>query len=101
LGKSHLLIGQVDDAMPLLRKAAAMKSRNLVCSSEAGGRSVLKVRSKRQGPSLPDGQIEAGDELSGIRAWEPFRNPKFTTLHDRTVIQGLRNAGFPEEVVAQ
>jgi len=41
------------------------------------------------------------NSIAKIRGWLPYKNPQFQVLHDRTMIQGLRNAGFPEEVAAQ
>jgi hypothetical protein len=41
------------------------------------------------------------NSVARIRAHVWYRNPQFQVLHDRTVVQGLRNAGFPEEVAAR
>ena len=41
------------------------------------------------------------NSVAKIRGWILYKNPQFTALHDRTIIQGLRNIGFPEEVAAQ
>ena len=102
LGKCHLLLGQVDEAMPA-SKGGDAESCNLVCSSEAHGRAWSKRRNREARTELAQ-MVKLTPEMNSaarIRGREPYRNPQFTALHDRTIIQGLRNAGFPEEVATQ
>jgi hypothetical protein len=40
------------------------------------------------------------NSVARIRGWAIYQNPQFQVLHDETIIQGLRNAGFPREVAA-
>ena len=41
------------------------------------------------------------NSVAKVRAFIWYGNPQFQVLHDKTIIQGLRNIGFPEEVAAQ
>jgi hypothetical protein len=36
------------------------------------------------------------NSIARIRDLKWYRNPRFQDLHDKTIIQGLRNIGFPE-----
>jgi TolB-like protein/class 3 adenylate cyclase/Flp pilus assembly protein TadD len=103
LGKCHLLLGNVDEAMPLLRKSAAMIPGSWAIHLKLAGALGLKgetdearaeaVEMVRRKPDM--------NSVARVRGYVWYRNPQFQVLHDRTVIQGLRNAGFPEEVAAQ
>jgi hypothetical protein len=41
------------------------------------------------------------NSVARVRDFVFYRNPQFQALHDLTIIQGVRNTGFPEEVAAQ
>jgi hypothetical protein len=41
------------------------------------------------------------NSVARIRGLNLYRNARFQTFHDTTIIQGLRNIEFPEEVAAQ
>jgi adenylate cyclase len=102
-GKCHLLLGQVDEAMPLLRKAEAIIPGFWALHLKLAGALGLKGE-------IDEARAEAAEmvrlkpdmnSVARVRGHVWYRNPQFQVLHDRTVIQGLRNAGFPEEVAAQ
>ena len=38
----------------------------------------------------------AMNSIGRIRDLKWYRNPQFQALHDKTIIQGLRNINFPE-----
>jgi len=103
LGKCHLLLGQVDEAMPLLRKAATMNPGLWMVHLKLAG--ALGLNGELQEARAELAQLVKlkpdFNSVARIRAWLPYKNPQFTILHDRTLIQGLRNAGFPEEVAAK
>jgi hypothetical protein len=103
LGKCHLLLGHVDEAMPLLRKAAAMIPGSWAIHLKLAGALGFKGE-------IEEARAEAAEmvrrkpdmnSVARVRGYVWYRNPQFQVLHDRTVIQGLRNAGFPEEFAAQ
>ena len=103
LGKCHLLLGQVDEAMSLLRKAVAMNPGIWFAHLKLAGALGLKGELEEARAELAQ-MVKLKPETNSvarIRTWEPYRNPQFTALHDRTIIQGLRNAGFPEQVATQ
>jgi len=41
------------------------------------------------------------NSVARIRGLNFYRNTRFQTFHDKTIIQGLRSIAFPEEVAAQ
>jgi TolB-like protein/Tfp pilus assembly protein PilF len=103
LGKCHLLLGHVDEAMPLLRKAEAIIPGYWAIHLKLAGALGLKGE-------IDEARAKAAEmvrlkpdmnSVARVRGYVWYRNPQFQVLHDRTVIQGLRNAGFPEEVAAQ
>jgi tetratricopeptide (TPR) repeat protein len=103
LGKCYLLLGQLDEAMPLLRKAAAMNPGLWMVHLKLAG--ALGLNGELQEARAELAQLVKlkpdFNSVAKIRGWVLYKNPQFTILHDRTIIQGLRNAGFPEEVAAQ
>jgi adenylate cyclase len=103
LGKCYLLLGQVDEAMPLLRKAAAMQPGLWMVHLKLAGALGLKGEIEEARAELAR-LVKLKPEFNSIakiRGWLPYKNPQFQVLHDRTLIQGLRNAGFPEEVAVR
>jgi adenylate cyclase len=103
LGKCYLLLGQVDEAMPLLRKAAAMQPGLWMVHLKLAGALGLKGEIEEARAELAQ-LVKLKPEFNSIakiRGWLPYKNPQFQVLHDRTLIQGLRNAGFPEEVAVR
>jgi adenylate cyclase len=103
LGKCHLLLGQVDEAMPWLRKAEAISPAAWFVHLKLAGALGLKGEIEGARAELAE-MVRLKPDMNSvarIRGYVWYRNPQFQVLHDRTVIQGLRNAGFPEEVAAQ
>jgi len=102
LGKCHLLLGNVDEALPLFRKADAMMPGAWTIHLKLAGALGLKGQIDEARAELAE-VIRLKPDLNSVarvRGYVWYRNPQFQVLHDRTVIQGLRNAGFPEEVAA-
>jgi adenylate cyclase len=99
LGRSHLLLGHVDQSIDLLRKAyaanpqigpdlwlaAALGLRGDLDEARAALAEWLKFK-----PKL--------NSLARLRASLPSTvNPQFLALREKTVEVGLRRAGIPEE----
>jgi TolB-like protein/class 3 adenylate cyclase/Tfp pilus assembly protein PilF len=103
LGKCHLFLGHVGEALNLFRKG------------EAATPSVWYVHLKLAGTlgligNLDEARAQAAEmvrlnpkmnSVARIRGLNWYRNARFQTFHDTTIIQGLRNIEFPEEVAAQ
>jgi adenylate cyclase len=103
LGKCHLLLGQVDEAMPLLRKAEAIDPASWFVHLKLAGALGLKGETEAARAELAE-MVRLKPDMNSVarvRGFVWYRNPQFQLLHDRTIIQGVRNAGFPEEVAAQ
>jgi TolB-like protein/class 3 adenylate cyclase/Flp pilus assembly protein TadD len=103
LGKCHLLLGEVDEAMPLLRKAQAIIPGYWGIHLKLAGALGLKGEIEEAKAALAE-LVRLRPDLNSVarvRGIPYYRDPQFQVLHDRTVIRGLRNAGFPEEVAAQ
>jgi adenylate cyclase len=104
LGKCLLLAGHdPEEALSYFRKAQASNPGIWYTHLKLAGTLGLLGR-------LDEARAEATEmvrlkpdmnSVARIRGWVLYKNPQFTVLHDRTIIQGLRNAGFPEEVAAQ
>jgi class 3 adenylate cyclase/TolB-like protein len=103
LGKCQLFLGHIDDALNFFRRA------------EAGNPGVWWVHLKLAGTlglmgNIEEAKAEAAEmvrlnpkmnSVTRIRVLKWYRNPQFQALHDKTIIQGLRNIGFPEETASQ
>jgi hypothetical protein len=104
LGKCHLIAGHnVDEALALFRKGQAANPGIWWIHLKLAGTLGLKGE-------IEEARAEAAEmvklkadmnSVARVRGYVWYRNPQFQVLHDRTIIQGLRNAGFPEEVAAQ
>ena len=99
LGRCHLLVGHIDQAMDFLRKAYAANPRSgpdLWLAAALGLKGDLddaKARLAEWRKFHP--QLSS---LAGVRASLPFpSNPQFLALREKTVESGLRKAGMPEE----
>jgi adenylate cyclase len=103
LGKCHLLLGEVDEAMPWLRKAEAISPGAWFVHLKLAGALSLKGEIEAARAELAE-MVRLKPDMNSvarIRGYVWYQNPQFQVLHDGTIIQGLRNAGFPEEVAAQ
>jgi TolB-like protein/DNA-binding winged helix-turn-helix (wHTH) protein len=99
LGRCHLLLGRVDQAIDFLRKAYAASPRNgpdLWLGAALGLRGDLDdaktalVEWLKFHPHV--------NSLAQARATLPSPiNPRYMALREKTVEVGLRRAGFPEE----
>jgi TolB-like protein/class 3 adenylate cyclase/tetratricopeptide (TPR) repeat protein len=100
LGHCHLLLGHVDQAIDLLRKASAANPRawfiHLYFAGALGFRGDLDQARTELSQSLklnPD-----INSFARQRAVFPFvTNPDYLKLAENTVNLGLRRAGFPDE----
>src|SRR3954447_25575010 len=103
MGKCNLLLGHVDLGIDLLRKAVAERPGLWLAHMKlAGG---LGMRG-----DLDEARAEIAESLklkpemnlvARFRALSSYQEPGFQARHDKTIILGLRRAGFPEEVAAQ
>jgi len=98
LGKCHLLLGNVDEALPLLRKAEAMMPGDWRIHLKLAGTLGLKGQIDEARAELAEVVRLKPDmnSVARVRGFTWYRNPQFQVLHDRTLVQGLRNVGFPE-----
>jgi adenylate cyclase len=104
LGKCHLLAGHdLDEALAFFRKGQATHPGIWWIHLKLAGTLGLKGE-------IDEARAEAAEmvrlksdmnSVARVRGHVWYRNPRFQVLHDKTIIQGLRNAGFPEEVAAQ
>jgi len=104
LGKCHLLAGhEPSEALGFFRKGQATNpgiwwihlklAGTLGLMGEIEGARVEAAEMVRLKPDM--------NSVARVRGYVWYRNPQFQVLHDRTIIQGLRNIGFPEEFAAQ
>jgi adenylate cyclase len=100
LGQCHLLLGHLDQAIELLRKARAADPRFFGIHLNLAG--ALGLRG-----DLDEARAEVAEaiklkpevnSLAALRAYFPqITNPPYWALREKTVNAGLRRAGFPEE----
>jgi adenylate cyclase len=101
LGQSHLLLGHVDEAIIVFRKAHASNSRvwqiSLWFAAALGLRGDVDEARAALAESLK--LHPAVNSLAQLHKeyGVPYSNPKFRALGERTLDAGLRHAGMPDE----
>jgi adenylate cyclase len=99
LGACHLLLGHVDEAIDLLRKARAENPRFFYIHIWLAGALGLRGDLDEARAVLADG-IKLKPEVNSwarYRAQFPRDNPQYLALREKTMAVGLRRAGFPDE----
>jgi adenylate cyclase len=100
LARSHLLLGQVDEAVDLLRKARAANPRLYLVHLGLAAALGLKGDLDEAKAALA-AAIKVNPELNSLarlRAhWPHLNNPQRRALAENTEDAGLRRAGMPEE----
>jgi TolB-like protein/Flp pilus assembly protein TadD len=98
LGECYLLLGHVDQAVDLLRRARAANPRWWAIHHWLAGALGLKGELNEAGAALAE-SIKLRPEINSLaqyRAVSPC-TPQFWALREKTVNVGLRRAGMPEE----
>jgi TolB-like protein/Flp pilus assembly protein TadD len=103
LGKCHLFLGHVDEALNLFRRAQSTNTGVWYGYLKLAGTLGLvgKIDEARAQAAEMVRLNPYMNSVARIRDHIPYRNARFQTFHDKTIIQGLRNAGFPEESPAR
>jgi adenylate cyclase len=103
LGKCHLFLGDMDEAMKLFRKGQATNPGNWIVQLKlAGALGLIGKFDEAKAAAAEMVRLNPNmNSVARIRAFILYRNPRFQAFHDKTIIQGLRNIGFPEELAAQ
>jgi len=100
LGLCRLCIGQVDEAIDLLRKARAGNPRLPVVHLYLAGALGLRGDLDEARAALSDA-LKLKPEVNSLarfRAYRPWiTNPPFWALLEKTINVGLRRASFPDE----
>jgi adenylate cyclase len=99
LAACHLLLGHVDQAIDLLRRARAANPRWWAIPHWLAGALGLNGELDEARATLAD-SIKLRSEVSSLaqlRASVPIGSPRYWALREKTVNVGLRRAGFPEE----
>jgi tetratricopeptide (TPR) repeat protein len=103
IGKSHLFLGHVDVAIDFLRKAVAERPGLWVPHLKLAGAFGLRGDIDEARAEIAE-SLKLKPEMNSVarfRALEAYQEPGFQERHDKTIILGLRRAGFPEDVAAQ
>jgi adenylate cyclase len=103
LGKCHLFLGDMEEAMKLFRKGQATNPGSWIVQMKlAGALGLIGKFDEAKAAAAEMVRLNPNmNSVARIRAYVLYRNPRFQTFHDKTIIQGLRNIGFPEELAAQ
>jgi tetratricopeptide (TPR) repeat protein len=95
----HLLLGRVDEAIDLLRKARAENPRFWFIHFWLAGALGLNGDLDEARTALAE-SLRLKPEMNSVarcRAVPGKENPRFLALMEKTVYAGLRLAGMPEE----
>ena len=100
LGQCHLLLGHVDEAIDLFRKACAASPQAYYLHLNLAGALGLRGELNEARAALADA-LRLKPEVNSLaryRAVTPWiTNPQHWALRDMTLNAGLRAAGFPDE----
>jgi adenylate cyclase len=100
LGQCHLLLGHVDEAVELFRKACVASPRAYYVHLNLSGGLGLRGDLNEARAALAEA-IRLKPEVNSLaryRAVTPWiTNPQHWALRDKTLNVGLRRAGFPDE----
>jgi tetratricopeptide (TPR) repeat protein len=99
LGKCRLFLGHVDEALNFFRRAQAANPRVWwVRLKLAGTLGLLAKTDEAMAEAAEMTRLKPKmNSVTRIRNLKWYPNPQFQELHDKTIILGLRTAGFPEE----
>jgi adenylate cyclase len=98
LGRCHLLLGHVNEAIELLSKSRAANPRYWVTHLWLAGAFGLRGDLDEARAALAEG-IRLKPEINSMARWGAYTmiNPQYSALRAKTVDIGLRRAGMPEE----
>jgi adenylate cyclase len=100
LGRCHLLLGHVNEAIELLNKSRAANPRYWVTHLWLAGAFGLRGDLDEARAALAEG-IKLKPEINSMARWGAYApwvtNPQYSALRVKTVDIGLRRAGMPEE----
>jgi tetratricopeptide (TPR) repeat protein len=100
LGQCHLLLGEVDEAIHLLRKSGAARPRFYGNHLWLAGALGLRGEVDEARAVLAEA-TKLKPDVNSLAAWRAssraFNNPPYWALIEKTMIVGLRRAGFPDE----
>jgi adenylate cyclase len=100
LGVCHLLLGHVDQAVELLRRARAENPRFWYIHYWLAAALGLRGELDEARTALAE-SIRLNPEVSSLsrqRAVQPWGTPEYWALYENTVNVGLRRAGFTDEM---
>jgi adenylate cyclase len=103
MGKCNLFLGHVDVAIDFLRKAVAERPGSWLVHMKLAGALGLRGDIDEARAEIAE-SLKLKPEMNSVarfRAIESYQEPGFQARHDKTIVLGLRRAGFPEEVAAQ
>ena len=99
MGRCHLFLGRVDEAIDLFRKARATSPRYYFVHLHLAAALGLKDELNEARAALAEG-VKLKPErnsLARLRASVLSNNPEYLRLREKTIEVGLRKAGMPEE----
>jgi adenylate cyclase len=100
LGTCHLLLGQVDQAIDLLKRSRALNSQRYFIHLYLAGALGFKGDIEEARTVLAEA-IKLKPEVNTLERWRAYSpgitNPQHWALVEKTLNAGLRRAGFPDE----
>jgi adenylate cyclase len=102
LGRCHLFLGRIDEAVALIRKARALAPGiwevHLLLAGALGLRGDIEEAKREIAEAVklrPD--VNSIARMRALGVTQGFGNPPFQSMAEKTIRVGLRRAGFPEE----
>ena len=99
LAIAHLLLGHVDQSIDLFRKAIAANPSAWYCHFNLAGALGLRGDLDEARAELAE-SLRLNPRFNSFAAWRASpsnTNPDYSALADKTILLGLRRAGFPDE----
>jgi adenylate cyclase len=98
LGRCHLLLGHVNEAIELLNKSRAANPGYWITHLWLAGAFGLRGDLDEAKAALAEG-IKLKPDINSMARWGAYGmiNPQYSALRAKTVDIGLRRAGMPEE----
>jgi adenylate cyclase len=100
LGTCHVLLGQVDQAIDLLKMSRALNSQRYFIHLYLAGALGFKGDLEEARTVLAEA-IKLKPEVNTLERWRAYSpgitNPQHWALVEKTLNAGLRRAGFPDE----
>jgi tetratricopeptide (TPR) repeat protein len=103
LGRSHIFLDRIEEGVALLRTARALAPNSYFVHLYLAGALGLKGDVEEAKSEIAEA-VKLRPKANSIAGWHAIQigqqglgNPQYQALQEKTIIAGLRRAGFPQE----